>query len=1165
MDPNAPIKYSDLFQEDDSIIKLQQQLKDLSDQYKTLMNDIKAQAAGLKAALSSVSGATSQGQQTIKNVSSTLDTLIRKKVELQQAHTAEAQEIAKVNLQLKEQNTVLKLNAKEAAAQKGSYDALSAEYSRHMQQLNKMSKEEKETSEEGRALVARARELRLEMKQAKEATGDHTLSVGDYGIAMANLASDIRNGIQALTQIRIEMMELEKQGQKGSDRWNELSQTSQRLSKDLKNLKREYQITKLETNALGQQTMFLNDVVGALSAGTGGLSALTGTVSLFGGSASGAAEALVRLNSAMAIANGVSQAWNALYKQGNTLLFVRTLQTKAATVAQKLQTKATLASAAAQAVLNAFAAANPYVLLASAIAIVVGALALWVSGNARLIKSQKLLNQQISAQLDYMEAYDKEATRIYRENEKALQQELDIAKTRKASYAETQKLENQIQAIKERNNAASRQFYKDEIRDIDANRKELERLREELLKAQQVQKNKRVEVQLDAEGPAKKIKASKVIEIIQDKINNLNRKVEIATELTYDQQQLDADAKALAEQHKQEALEVAALERSALRGAEDVQLSLLNNRFTKQRQVERANIARQIVDLKVQLQTESNLTIKARKAINEEIVNLQKQLIRTLEDISNEEQAANREAFREMEDVRLEALQDTADKQREVLKTQYEREIEDLQVRLATERDLTDSEAEAITQQLAYRWAQYQKDRFKLEEQLRQRELEKESESLNNQLTLVSENTQEAMDLRLQAIENQRQAELSANRERASDVRQDEAEINRKYDQLALQETIDSENEMAQAKLEVEQQYEESVFNLRMRSDREVARFQLIQQRERLRVEIEAQRRLLAIQTGTQKELTEKTIQTLENQILAIDRKIREGAKVNNIWELFGFDSDAADAIKTITDQVLDSLREITQARIDAAEEALSLAQKEVDASRKFWEYELEARANGYANMADTARKELELNRKKEAEALAIKKKAQQDQANLDTLTQISSLVTASANIWSGLGAFPPAAIAGIALMWTSFLAAKVKAAQIARESYGEGTVELLQGGSHQSGKDVDLGTKPDGTRRRAEGGEFFAVINKRNSRKYRDVIPDVIKSLNNGTFASRYMSAYNTLGDFALATSGGSTDVSQLERDVEAIKEQNATKIYTDSQGRTVFVYKNLIRKVKN
>lgn len=148
--------------------------------------------------------------------------------------------------------------------------------------------------------------------------------------------------------------------------------------------------------------------------------------------------------------------------------------------------------------------------------------------------------------------------------------------------------------------------------------------------------------------------------------------------------------------------------------------------------------------------------------------------------------------------------------------------------------------------------------------------------------------------------------------------------------------------------------------------------------------------------------------------------------------------------------------------------------------------------------------------------------------------------------------------------MWGSFAFSKMKAAQIAKESYGEGTVELLKGGSHQSGHDVDLGTKPDGTRRRAEGGEFFAVINKRNSRKYRNIIPDVIKSFNDGTFASRYMSAYNKLGDFALATSGG-TDVSRLERSVDEIRRQNETKIYTDGKGNTVFVYKNLTRKLKN
>lgn len=171
--------------------------------------------------------------------------------------------------------------------------------------------------------------------------------------------------------------------------------------------------------------------------------------------------------------------------------------------------------------------------------------------------------------------------------------------------------------------------------------------------------------------------------------------------------------------------------------------------------------------------------------------------------------------------------------------------------------------------------------------------------------------------------------------------------------------------------------------------------------------------------------------------------------------------------------------------------------------------------------------------------------------------------------IWSQLGF--PFAIPAIAIMWASFAAAKIKAAQMSKaagggsESYGDGTVELLAGGSHQSGDDVDLGTKPDGTRRRAEGGEFFAVINKRNSRRYRRLIPDVIRSLNNGTFARKYGNAYAGGDDVVLNVTGQSPDIKELQNDVREIKEQNKRRFYMTGDGKVVEIYKNLKRKYKN
>ena len=186
----------------------------------------------------------------------------------------------------------------------------------------------------------------------------------------------------------------------------------------------------------------------------------------------------------------------------------------------------------------------------------------------------------------------------------------------------------------------------------------------------------------------------------------------------------------------------------------------------------------------------------------------------------------------------------------------------------------------------------------------------------------------------------------------------------------------------------------------------------------------------------------------------------------------------------------------------------------------------------------------------------------------IDTITQASSLITASANIWSSLSGIPIVgvglAVAALATMWGSFLASKAKAAQVTKESYGDGTVELLQGGSHASGNDIDLGMTKDGKNRRAEGGEYFAIINKRNSRRFGSIIPDVINSFNDGTFADKYQRANSDMAGVALAMVGASgTDVSALERGVDAIRKQGERTRFVDGDGNTIEIYKNVTRKI--
>lgn len=340
---------------------------------------------------------------------------------------------------------------------------------------------------------------------------------------------------------------------------------------------------------------------------------------------------------------------------------------------------------------------------------------------------------------------------------------------------------------------------------------------------------------------------------------------------------------------------------------------------------------------------------------------------------------------------------------------------------------------------------------------------------------------------------------------------------------------------------------------------------------EKNRLSIEAEKeRLKAIydlNVKAGKDITSLEMQTLQAQMKKLDQEAQKNKKNRDIFDLMGFNltEEKKEAITTSFNFALDQLHNYMDAWVQAAEAKAQLAEKEVERAQNVLDAEIEARNQGYASDVETARKELELAKSNQAKALKDKEKAQKAQLALDTIMQASNLITATTVILKlGFPWFIPA----LAVMWGTFAAAKIKAAEMVKsnnEQYGEGTVELLDGGSHQSGNDIDLGRKKDGTRRRAEGGEFFAVINKRNSRKYRKIIPDIIHSLNGGTFESKYLHAYDGADGMAInVQEGNSTDLRGLKSDVRAIREQGDRQSYTDSRG-THSIYKNLHRVYKN
>lgn len=1162
-DNNNPIKYSDLVKPDDSITKLIAQLDQLSDAYMNALQNIKSEAITVKATLEGVSGATENGRKTIRGASNDTDKLTRAARDLAFAESENAKRLAEFKQAQKEVNELNKLTTRLNQSAESSYNRLSAQYSINKIYLNNMTVEEREATEEGRKLVAETKAIYEEMKRLQEATGKTSLNVGNYSDAAKGLTTQIENQTKQLALLRLE-------GKQGTAEYQQLSKETAVLRGAVKDATAE--ITRMASN-----TSNLDAVLSFAAGASGGFAAFTGAMELFGAESEDVQEAQKKLQAAIAITTGVQAIQNAVQKQSAIMLGISRLQMAALSKAQVYNrlvtmqgTKATLAATIAQKAFNLIAAANPYVLLALALVTVVGALVLFASNTDKSAKNQQKLNEAQKVWLDYLETEATEMNRVSNERVAQLNRELNIAKARNASLSETRKIEDEILAERTKAHNKSVGFYGQELDDLEANRAKLKQLNDMLVQLNNAKArgDKKVYIDVDLDGKIDKVKVDEAIEAVQGQIDNTGRAVDIAVNLKTEGADLDAERKIQAAQRANENRNAAKAETDILRKAEDARIALIKNSFDQQRAQRQAANARAIADIQLQLRTETNLTVKARKALNDQIVLLREQLAVDMVNIANQQRAAELSAQRATQDAQIALMAEGAEKQREQLRVEYERQIQDINTRLETERGLTETQvAELLNQQLLLQ-QQYAKSLGELNDQITIDQMQAAADRTQLQLDAAREGSQEKINLRIQLLQQQRAIELAQNRQLAEDVRQSEADINAKYDAEVLKQTTELNKQRALMLFDQTQALEASEFDLIRNSEERKTRFRLAQEKARLQ-------KILELNKAAGVKMTDAEVKTIKNTIAKIDQEIEKSKgdeRGNDIYGLFGLnlDDDQKEAISTSVSFAIEQLNSFLDAKVQAADAAVSAADKEVDASQRRLDAELEARANGYANNVAMAQKELDVAKKNQEKALKEQQKAQKAQAAIQTIQQIGNLVTASALIWSQLGF--PFAIPAIAIMWGSFAAAKIKAAQLSKsanaggsESYGDGTVELLAGGSHQSGDDVDLGTKPDGTRRRAEGGEFFAVINKRNSRRFRRLIPDVINSLNRGTFPQKYLNAYNTDGVNVTVQQNNAPDLRDLKDDVREIKEQNRRRRYVDGNGNVIEVYKNLTRKIKN
>lgn len=1217
-DNNNPIKYSDLVSPDNSITDLIKQLDDLSDAYTNALKNIKAEAIQLAAILQKVSGATEDGRNTTKKAADDAERLARAQRDLAFAESENAKKLAELKLAQQEANQINKLIVKINQSAEGSYNRLSAQYSLNKIYLNNMTKAERENTEEGRKLVAQTKEIYEEMKRLQEATGKFQLNVGNYteaSDAIIAYGDKLKETLGLNSSFGESLLALGRGGAESKAVFTAMGDGAKALGKTLLGLL--------------SNPVFLA-IAGIAAAGVAfkwwydynaGLVEATRLTQQFTGKSGDDLKAF--RNEVQAVAD----SFDADFKE--TLIATNALSKQfgiSANEALQLVKDGFLSGADANGEFldtlkeypayfkEAGISADQFV----AIVAQTNKMGIFSDKGVDAIKEANLrLREMTTATAAALDGIGISSEQVQKDLQTGTKTTFDVIQEVSAKLAELpDNAANVGAAIADIFGGAGEDAglqYLRTLKDISTNIDEVKGKAGVLAQLQEEQLQSQIELQnalsglFDATGgtfetlttKAKVFVNQGLTAIIKGVIDVVNYFIELYNESVL----IRAIWNGIVAGFKTTFdtlgnlfgffIDIVKATGTALKGAftldfDDVKKGLsdyaaaygnlvkaqvkdITENFQEglegmQKKIKPLTIPVSVGDTPNQPTGNKPVTTQTPTVTPRGKSDAEK----AAEQQAKQIEAAykkNLEATRKLQDAQLQLETDEWAKRRQQTQYQYSRQIEDLQHQLQTEKDLNETGRQAINATIEALEKQQTEALLKIEQDRQLQELALQKESIELRLQAVKAGSEQERQLRMQLLENERQTALLQNQQKPTGQQQDAGAINAAFDTQAN--AISDEYLQAQLMMFDQQQaLAQSEFDLLRNSEAKKTQFRLQAEKERLQ-------KVLSLNEQAANKLSDLEVQTIQNTIKKIDQEIEQSKgeeRGTDIYGLFGLnlDDDQKEAINTSMQYALDALNTFTEARVAAADAAVEQANKEVSAAQSALDAELEARANGYANNVVQAQKELDLAKKNQEKALKEQQKAQKQQAAIQTLQQIGNMVTATALIWSQLGF--PLAIPAIAVMWASFAASKIKAAQLAKqtgesggtETYGDGTVELLEGGSHQSGNDIDLGTKSDGTRRRAEGGEFFAVINKRSSRRFRKIIPDVINSLNNGTFAHKYLQSYSDGDGLTLNVNGQSPDLRNLSDDVREIKEQNRRRRYVDGNGNVIEVYKNLTRKIK-
>lgn len=1067
-----------------------------------------------------------------KTKKASLDEVAQAQERLKAAQAASREQAYELNIQAREANRIAKLQAQLNLSEAGSYNQLAAQYELNKIKLNAMSAAERQAEGSGKQLEAETLALYVQMQKLQEATGNHRLSVGNYAKSWDGLGISVSQVVRELPAAAVSM-----------------NTFFLGISNNIPILIDEIQKLKAENKELIAQGKQAKSVVGSVAKAlfswntllVVGLTILSmhgkAIIDWIASSIKGRTEAIKyadaidNVNKELEKTNGsygknittlkrLSQEWKNLSSQKEQLQWIRDNKTEF----DQLDISVT----------NVTDAENIFV---NHTDVMVNAL----KARAKAAAAMKLAADK------YEKALIKEAEAEAEAAKGPNWEDKFVAGTAQAGASQAGLRPGDFGDIAEANKNKRIQALKDEAKAAEATADQYFNMAEAITAASDAEL-KAAGIDSKHKNPKKEPRGPRQRDLT-DQIWRNDLSIRKKYELSLSELQRNEFEKRRIEATDQANQTIREMQEKFRKN--QTFLTNPDNKFKPLSAEQKAQIEQQ------------------QKEIYAIIENTRRKLEIDLTNLQYEYEIDRNKKLRQVMDWRLDDIAKDIEKEKKLRLEQLEE-----QESLYTTKGASEEGGEVVVtgSMSPEEIAKFQRERERIIAEYDSIIYNMKAKSIEAQVELVKKGSEEELALLIHQNEIARQLALAQNKLKPAEERQSESEINAQFNKRGAQ--IKGQTQMTN--FDEAQAAAEAEFNIIKHNENQITIFKLKAEQDRWKQMVKLAKEGAIDWSDAQLKEAEATIKKLQRQIDEAGNfmnLIKDKGFGGALLTKLGFDDDQIAALSEATNIVLENIKAIADAEVEAAEQAVAAAEKRVEAAQSAYDAEIEGRNNGYANNVATAKKELQQEKKNQAQKEKLLEEAKRRQEAINTVIQASSLITASANLWSSFSSIPivgPAlAIAAIAAMWTSFAVAKVKAAQVtkaASQEYGEGGFEVLEGGSHASGNDIDLQTKNSrGKNMRAEGGEAMAIINKRSTRRYRRMLPALVDSINKGTFEEKFSRAFETGEQLSqnVTYQQQIVDLSQLEEDVKALKRNSEHQYYAMPDGSYIEKKRNVLRRM--